>query len=453
MDKTMRIVQLKKRMVEGNVPVAPVHDPSEQAADVAADQVMRMPMSGAVFQGVSEGQGARGKGQGRGSESRVQSAALGGGGGGHPMDASTRQFMEGRFGANFGGVRLHTGSDAQGMSEGLRARAFTYGQDIYFNTGEYQPHSEGGRHLLAHELTHTLQQSPKIHRTPQQPQGKVKTQAEFAKVMAAKYGVTVKTGTEADQKAHFGTTNPLPNWKEWNPEIGGQTGMYEEILQAYADFAAAFGGTPSTKPMITFFRTYYARGVNDTFTEDPNTGGLTVPGGFQFFQATGTMSNFNATARSTAAGSATESRPRGSDITKGNVYHELGHGLESSIRASENTTVSDSKDIILRYGKAVGWASNFKLYDIGVKEVVDAINADKVPDARFQITQQNWNSGNWVEQPVTAYMVAGSDDDFAESVRVYLANPAILQSRSPTRYKFIHAMRTKNPGGLRTPTP
>jgi hypothetical protein len=66
--------------------------------------------------------------------------------------------MESRFGADFSGVRIRDGPGAARMCNNLRARAFTRGSDIYFNSGEYNPRSRRGRHLLAHELTHVVQQ-------------------------------------------------------------------------------------------------------------------------------------------------------------------------------------------------------------------------------------------------------------------------------------------------------
>ncbi|QJW89143.1 DUF4157 domain-containing protein [Spirosoma taeanense] len=78
--------------------------------------------------------------------------------GGEPMDRTTQSFMESRFGADLSGVRIHSGSQAGQASEAIRARAFTHGQSIHFNRGEYQPQTDSGRWLLAHELTHTLQQ-------------------------------------------------------------------------------------------------------------------------------------------------------------------------------------------------------------------------------------------------------------------------------------------------------
>lgn len=79
-------------------------------------------------------------------------------GSGSPLPSDTRQSMESRFGADFGGVRIHTGSSAESLSAGISAQAFTHGNDIYFNSGKFNPNSDTGSHLLAHELTHTIQQ-------------------------------------------------------------------------------------------------------------------------------------------------------------------------------------------------------------------------------------------------------------------------------------------------------
>ena len=85
-------------------------------------------------------------------------------GGGHAMPSGLRSQMEGSFGCDFSNVRLHTDTNAAVMSSSLHANAFTHGNDIYFNQGQYQPNSSKGQHLIAHELTHTVQQSGKVGR-------------------------------------------------------------------------------------------------------------------------------------------------------------------------------------------------------------------------------------------------------------------------------------------------
>ncbi len=80
-------------------------------------------------------------------------------GGGRPLDDNTRSFFEQRMGADFSNVRIHTDANAVQTSRDINARAFTTGNDIAFNSGEYNPNTAAGKHLLAHELTHTIQQS------------------------------------------------------------------------------------------------------------------------------------------------------------------------------------------------------------------------------------------------------------------------------------------------------
>jgi hypothetical protein len=79
-------------------------------------------------------------------------------GGGGPLSDSTRTQMESSFGADFSNVRIHNDSSAVQMNKNLNAQAFTHGSDIYFNTGKYDANSNSGKHLLAHELTHVIQQ-------------------------------------------------------------------------------------------------------------------------------------------------------------------------------------------------------------------------------------------------------------------------------------------------------
>ena len=77
---------------------------------------------------------------------------------GSSLNNPTRSFMESCFGADFSNVRVHTGGEAERMNRCIHARAFTHGRDVYFNQGQYQPEAKEGMKLLAHELTHVIQQ-------------------------------------------------------------------------------------------------------------------------------------------------------------------------------------------------------------------------------------------------------------------------------------------------------
>lgn len=87
--------------------------------------------------------------------SRINSAR----GGGQALDTSIQTKMGESMGTDFSGVRVHTGSESHALNEQLNAKAFTTGSDIFFRDGAYSPQSSGGQELLAHELTHVVQQS------------------------------------------------------------------------------------------------------------------------------------------------------------------------------------------------------------------------------------------------------------------------------------------------------
>jgi hypothetical protein len=79
-------------------------------------------------------------------------------GGGSPLDADTRADMEARMGSDFSDVRVHTDGKAHESARSVNAQAYTVGSNIVFQRDRYDPGSEGGRHMLAHELTHVVQQ-------------------------------------------------------------------------------------------------------------------------------------------------------------------------------------------------------------------------------------------------------------------------------------------------------
>ncbi|WP_211228789.1 eCIS core domain-containing protein [Metapseudomonas resinovorans] len=137
-------------------------DAAEREADAMADQVMGTP-SGTVSTGP--------QGDDR-PKVRLQPSALGGGAerpapasvdaalnaSGQPLDRTTRAYFEPRFGHDFSGVRVHTDMAAQRSAREVNAHAYTVGQDIVFDAGQFAPASREGQHLLAHELTHVVQQ-------------------------------------------------------------------------------------------------------------------------------------------------------------------------------------------------------------------------------------------------------------------------------------------------------
>lgn len=132
-------------------------DACEREADRIADQVMRTNISSVANIAEQKSAPVTRSAEKNGSTPAEASDVLRGGG--QPLDRETRSFFEPRFGADFSGVRVHAGAKANALSNRFAARAFTYGNNIVFADGEYRPDSSGGRRLLAHELTHVVQQS------------------------------------------------------------------------------------------------------------------------------------------------------------------------------------------------------------------------------------------------------------------------------------------------------
>src|SRR2546423_1797775 len=81
-----------------------------------------------------------------------------GSGGGAPLDKDTRGLMESRLGADFSDVRVHTDAKASESAQSVQAYAYTVGSDVVFQSGKYEPESDSGKRMLAHELTHVVQQ-------------------------------------------------------------------------------------------------------------------------------------------------------------------------------------------------------------------------------------------------------------------------------------------------------
>lgn len=111
-----------------------------------------------------------------GSDVDVEGAIRQESGGGQSLNTGLRRRMENSFGADFGEVRIHDNPRSHALSRSLEARAFTTGPDIFFSEGAYHPDSSSGLELLAHELTHVVQQTGSSIRTkltvsePQDPE-------------------------------------------------------------------------------------------------------------------------------------------------------------------------------------------------------------------------------------------------------------------------------------------
>ena len=169
-----RYVQRVVSMIQAKLVVGQTGDKYEQEADQVADAVMRMPEPAAMslniqWQDVEEEERKKKK------EKLIMAKGLSikapevsddlyarlnlSRGSEQPLPMETRTFMEERFGVDFSAVRIHADSGSVKMAKALNAKAFTYGRDIYFGVGLYRPQMAEGKRLIAHELTHVVQQS------------------------------------------------------------------------------------------------------------------------------------------------------------------------------------------------------------------------------------------------------------------------------------------------------
>src|SRR5215472_3031337 len=140
------------RMVQPKLTVGAAGGPDEREADRVADHVISMPGDGAPAPAIQPLDIQRLPATGGRATGTVDAPLPPGGG--RPLSPATMAFMEPRFRQDFTGVRLHTGPEADRFAAGIRARAFTHGHDIYLRQGE----SEHDHRLMAHELTHVVQQ-------------------------------------------------------------------------------------------------------------------------------------------------------------------------------------------------------------------------------------------------------------------------------------------------------
>jgi len=169
--------------VQAKLSVGAVNDPLEHEADRVADQVLRMPASDVAvarapvqvsrkcaacdhedteLRRSPSGDDVAGVAAPALVHEVLQAP-------GTPLDAGTRNFFEPRFGVDLSAVRVHTDAKAAQSAEAVQAQAYTSGSAIVFGRGQYSPATAAGQRLLAHELTHTLQQAggtPAVQRQP-----------------------------------------------------------------------------------------------------------------------------------------------------------------------------------------------------------------------------------------------------------------------------------------------
>lgn len=133
---------------------------------------------------------------------------------GVPLEPNARQFMETRFGADFRAVKIHADGHAGALCNSLNARAFTYGSSIYFGNNEYQPNSQDGKCVLAHELTHVVQQGASKSHSPTMIQ-RLSARGRVLRHGVAPWGAGGPVGTDYEVTTDGGST--IPGWQAYSP--------------------------------------------------------------------------------------------------------------------------------------------------------------------------------------------------------------------------------------------
>jgi len=150
--------ECKKKRLQTKLSIGASNDPLEREADRVADQVLATPASSTVSAAPPRIQRFTGQATGDAgiappSVDRVLS------GSGKQLDPAIQQDMGQRFGYDFSRVRVHTGTAAEQSAHDVNANAYTVGNNIVFGAGRFAPESNDGRRLIAHELTHVVQQN------------------------------------------------------------------------------------------------------------------------------------------------------------------------------------------------------------------------------------------------------------------------------------------------------
>lgn len=153
--------------------VSSPEDASEREADKVANAVVSAPApkvgrAAAPVQRMTGGGGATPASAKAGADIEVEARIKAAAAGGKPLSRKTRALLEPRFNADFTHVRIHDDGEAARLATRIGARAFAYSNHIFFNEGQFQPDTAAGQHLLAHELTHTIQQRASVQRKTQE---------------------------------------------------------------------------------------------------------------------------------------------------------------------------------------------------------------------------------------------------------------------------------------------
>lgn len=258
--------------IQAKLAISQPNDPYEQEADRVAEQVMRMPASPAPTQiqrkcacggiagptGECEACAAKRKALQRQATKQTSETTAPpivnqvlSSGNSLPLDVETRAFMEPSFGTDFSQVRVHTDGQAAESAQSVSALAYTVGSDVVFGNGQYRPKTSEGQKLLAHELTHVVQQGERVTRAgPGISTGPgVKSIQRFSPPGHREATIAgLKDNFSAEDIGLIETANWERDFSQGSPKIANVVIAWQAVKQS----AAHNGGIPSQESVNDF---------------------------------------------------------------------------------------------------------------------------------------------------------------------------------------------------------
>jgi hypothetical protein len=216
---------LRTGALQAKLQVGQTNDSREQEADRMADRVMSTPQT---LPGREHAVRAGSGGPGQTAAPPIVNEVLRSPG--KPLDPATRAFMEPRFGTDLGAVRVHADAEADRSARAIDALAYTAGDHIAFRAGHYEPSSPGGRHLLAHELTHAVHHAAPATVLCKRPIPDVDRPETFTQVST----------TRLDENGRF--TGPLLDFisRSWTKKMVGHPAEFAQQVVDALELSAEF---------------------------------------------------------------------------------------------------------------------------------------------------------------------------------------------------------------------
>jgi hypothetical protein len=267
------------------------------------------------------------------------------------------------------------------------------------------------------------------------PSGTSTARDRFQARLRDRWAVTrVSAGTEANQVDEMRRMTPssdaaptsLIGWQRWDP--GANSDLYADILSAFEAMAGSLGGVPDVNE-LRFLAVDYEN-VGGNAVARPQHGATFSAGLLDVFRRMENASWPLPTGRSSGTSPASLTTGAPSDSRRRIIVHELSHGVFE--RFGNPNLPGGSPQLFRQWEQAAGW-SNGQIIENGTP-----------------VTPTNWNQDR-PEQPVSAYSLANSMEDFAESLLCYVENPTVLRDRSPSRHQFIDSRVGSWRSGLRQP--